>query len=174
MDDATKMRLYSQQIKKYLPGGVHYNFNLPWEETPLHFTNTKNSRVFDMDGKEYLDLYARFGAMIVGHGNKEYNELSDEFDTIKKVSTGLIFVIKNNTCYLLDKCGEIAETHFKRTKDFLLSYPADSLVHSRVSKPQLFKDGSCLLFLLFLFVRGDFDCYDYYIYWGFFFYSPTY
>lgn len=87
MDNATKMQLYSQQIKKYLPGGVHYNFNLPWEETPLHFTNTKNSRVFDMDGKEYLDLYARFGAMIVGHGNKEYNEqLMDVINRVLCVS----------------------------------------------------------------------------------------
>lgn len=71
--NVSKMKSYSEQVKKYLPGGVHYNFNLPWEELPLFFTNTKNSRVYDMDGKEYLDLYARFGAMIVGHGNEEYN-----------------------------------------------------------------------------------------------------
>lgn len=68
----TKMQLYNHRVKKILPGGVHYNFRLPWEETPIHYTSTKRSRVWDMDGKEYLDLYARFGAMIVGHGNEEY------------------------------------------------------------------------------------------------------
>lgn len=68
------MQKYHKRVKRILPGGVHYNFNFPWEETPIHYVNTKNSRVWDMDGKEYLDLYARFGAMIVGHGNEEYLE----------------------------------------------------------------------------------------------------
>ena len=63
---------YHERVKKILPGGVHYNFNLPWEETPLHFVDSKQSRLFDMDGNEYLDLYARFGAMILGHGHQEY------------------------------------------------------------------------------------------------------
>lgn len=69
---STMMQEYNQRVKKILPGGIHYNFNLPWEETPIHYTATKGSRVWDMDGKEYLDLYARFGAMIMGHGNEEY------------------------------------------------------------------------------------------------------
>lgn len=59
------MKDYHERVKKLLPGGVHYNFNLPWEESPIHYVNTKGSRVWDMDGKEYLDLYARFGAMIL-------------------------------------------------------------------------------------------------------------
>lgn len=81
------MQLYHEKVKKYLPGGVHYNFNLPWEESPLHFVNTKGSRVTDMNGKEYLDLYARFGAMIVGHGNEEYNNiLKDTIDRVLCVS----------------------------------------------------------------------------------------
>lgn len=70
----TKMQEYHEKVKRFLPGGVHYNFNLPWEESPLHFVKTENSRVFDMDGNEYLDLYARFGAMILGHANKEYQD----------------------------------------------------------------------------------------------------
>ncbi len=70
----TKMQEYHEKVKQFLPGGVHYNFNLPWEESPLHFVKTQDSRVFDMDGNEYLDLYARFGAMILGHGNKVYQD----------------------------------------------------------------------------------------------------
>ena len=82
----TVMEEYHERVKKLLPGGVHYNFNLPWEESPIHFQNGKNSRVWDMDGKEYLDLYARFGAMIVGHGNKEYT------DSLKEVLDSVLFV----------------------------------------------------------------------------------
>jgi glutamate-1-semialdehyde 2,1-aminomutase len=85
--EKTKMQLYHEQVKKLLPGGVHYNFNLPWEETPIHFVNTKGSRVFDMDGNEYLDLYARFGATIVGHNNEEYKAaLIDVINRVLSVS----------------------------------------------------------------------------------------
>ncbi|MCR4760486.1 MAG: aminotransferase class III-fold pyridoxal phosphate-dependent enzyme [Oscillospiraceae bacterium] len=84
---SSKMQEYHEKVKQYLPGGVHYNFNLPWEESPLHFVKTKNSRVFDMDGNEYLDLYARFGAMILGHANKDYQDaLKEAIDRVLCVS----------------------------------------------------------------------------------------
>jgi glutamate-1-semialdehyde 2,1-aminomutase len=83
----SRMKQYNQRVKQYLPGGVHYNFNFPWEETPLHFEKTKGSRVWDLAGREYLDLYARFGAMIVGHGNEEYNQcLKETIDRVLSVS----------------------------------------------------------------------------------------
>ncbi|MDN8588539.1 aspartate aminotransferase family protein [Chryseobacterium mucoviscidosis] len=83
----TDMSDYNQRVKQRLPGGVHYNFHLPWEETPLHFTHASRSRVTDMNGNEYLDLYARFGALIVGHGNEEYNEcLKETIDRVLSVS----------------------------------------------------------------------------------------
>lgn len=78
---------YNNRVKQYLPGGVHYNFNLPWQETPLHFIKATDSRVWDIDGNEYLDLYARFGALIIGHGNKEYSEcLKETIDRVLSVS----------------------------------------------------------------------------------------
>ncbi len=81
------MKEYNLRVKKYLPGGVHYNFRLPWEETPIHFVKADGSRAWDMDGNEYLDLYARFGAMIVGHGNKDPNEcLKETIDRVLSVS----------------------------------------------------------------------------------------
>lgn len=81
------MSEYHQRTKKYLPGGVHYNFNLPWEETPLHFVRSKDSWVWDMDQNQYLDLYARFGAMILGHGNQEYiRAMEDVMERVLSVS----------------------------------------------------------------------------------------
>ncbi|WKL03105.1 aminotransferase class III-fold pyridoxal phosphate-dependent enzyme [Paenibacillus amylolyticus] len=83
----TEMMQYNQRVKQWLPGGVHYNFHLPWEETPLHFKHASRSRVTDMNDNEYLDLYARFGALIVGHSNEEYNEcLKDTIDRVLSVS----------------------------------------------------------------------------------------
>lgn len=82
-----RMRNYTQRVKRLLPGGVHYNFHTPWEENPIHFAKTSGSRVWDMNGKEYLDLYARFGASILGHGNREYSEcLRETIDRVLSVS----------------------------------------------------------------------------------------
>ncbi|RPF22278.1 aspartate aminotransferase family protein [Myceligenerans xiligouense] len=72
--DTTSNLAYHDRVKQILPGGVHYNFNMPWAEVPIHFSGGRGSRLFDVDGNEYLDLYARFGAMILGHSNEEYIE----------------------------------------------------------------------------------------------------
>jgi glutamate-1-semialdehyde 2,1-aminomutase len=77
---------YHERVKRLLPGGVHYNFNMPWEEVPLHFTGGSRSRLFDMDGNEYLDLYARFGATILGHGHQEYLDALQEATRVLCVS----------------------------------------------------------------------------------------
>ncbi len=68
----TMNQRYHDRVKKLLPGGVHYNFNMPWEEVPIHFVDGRGSRLTDIDGNSYLDLYARFGAMILGHAHEEY------------------------------------------------------------------------------------------------------
>lgn len=83
----TKMQEYQAKVKRILPGGIHYNFRLPWEESPIHFVKAKNSTLWDIDGKQYLDFYARFGAAIIGHNNEEYNEnLKAMIDRILSVS----------------------------------------------------------------------------------------
>ncbi|WP_010533487.1 aspartate aminotransferase family protein [Brachybacterium squillarum] len=65
-------RAYHERLKQVLAGGVHYNFNMPWEEIPLHVASARGSRMIDLDGREYLDLYARFGANILGHRHPAY------------------------------------------------------------------------------------------------------
>ncbi|MBA2657658.1 MAG: aminotransferase class III-fold pyridoxal phosphate-dependent enzyme [Tatlockia sp.] len=81
------LQTYNQRVKRILPGGIHYNFRLPWEETPLHFVKSKGSRLWDMNGNQYLDFYARFGALIVGHGNEQYNDyLKQTIDRVLSVS----------------------------------------------------------------------------------------
>ncbi|WP_092325465.1 aminotransferase class III-fold pyridoxal phosphate-dependent enzyme [Butyrivibrio sp. YAB3001] len=67
------MDLYNRQVRHYLPGGVHQNFNFPWREVPIYSVRTKNSHIWDMDGKEYLDLFSYHGATILGNGNKKYS-----------------------------------------------------------------------------------------------------
>lgn len=79
MNKVKRSNNYFNNLKKYLAGGVHYNFRLPWEEKPIPFIKGKDSRLWDLDGNEYLDLYAKFGAMILGHNNKKYNDFLKEW-----------------------------------------------------------------------------------------------
>ncbi|MDJ0618544.1 MAG: aminotransferase class III-fold pyridoxal phosphate-dependent enzyme [Calothrix sp. MO_192.B10] len=65
-------------LKNYLPGGVHYNFRYASKET-IPFIKAKGSRVWDFDGNEHLDLFCKFGALIVGHINEEYNSKLIEY-----------------------------------------------------------------------------------------------
>ncbi|MCL2841165.1 MAG: aminotransferase class III-fold pyridoxal phosphate-dependent enzyme [Defluviitaleaceae bacterium] len=82
-----EMKDYHNRVKRILPGGIHYNFRSPWEEIPVYAAKCKGSRVWDMNGTEYLDLFARFGAMILGHSCEEYNNgLKDAIDRILGVS----------------------------------------------------------------------------------------
>lgn len=67
-------RKLNKTLAKNLAGGVHYNFRFPWEKAPLHFVSGKGLRLKDVDGNEYLDFYAKFGAMILGHNNNEFTE----------------------------------------------------------------------------------------------------
>ena len=55
--------------KKYIAGGV---VSLNRKVQPdIIFRNGKGSRIWDMDGKEYIDYHAAFAPHLLGH-NYEY------------------------------------------------------------------------------------------------------
>ena len=60
---------YNDRLKTVVPGGTHYSFRMPLEYLQLHFARGFGSRVWDMDGNEYLDFNAKFGANILGHND---------------------------------------------------------------------------------------------------------
>ncbi|TDB53654.1 PfaD family polyunsaturated fatty acid/polyketide biosynthesis protein [Photorhabdus khanii] len=79
IDAVTKLSLKSSTefYKKcwdLLPGGTHYNFGDPERSLVIPFNRGRNSRVWDLDGNEHLDLFCKFGALFVGHHNEAYNE----------------------------------------------------------------------------------------------------
>lgn len=53
-----------------MPNGVPSSFqtNDPW---PVYLTRGKGSRVWDVDGNEYVDFHNGFGVMCIGHANPE-------------------------------------------------------------------------------------------------------
>lgn len=66
----------SRKLSSYLAGASHYNF-LSANLNSLHFTEGKGSRLFDLDGNEYLDLYGKSGALFLGHCHPEFLDCLD-------------------------------------------------------------------------------------------------
>ena len=77
---------YMKKIKQYLPGGSLYNFHYSGPENIIPCNKGKGSRVWDLDGNEHLDLFCKFGALILGHSHEEYNtKLKECIDRILAV-----------------------------------------------------------------------------------------
>jgi glutamate-1-semialdehyde 2,1-aminomutase len=51
-----------------MPGGVPSSFQAA-EPRPIYLSHGERSRVWDVDGNEYVDFHNGFGVMCVGHGN---------------------------------------------------------------------------------------------------------
>ena len=67
---------YITELRKVLPGGVHSNFR--YTPNRIKFKSGKASRLLDYDGNEYLDLFARSGAGILGVDNEIYHQKKEE------------------------------------------------------------------------------------------------
>lgn len=100
-----KSRKNDEVLKKLLPGGVHHNFGKKNNKGQICFAKGKKSRLWDLDGNEYLDLNAKFGAMILGHNPPYYNKaLKDCIDEVLAVdmtylSREVCEILKNNIPY---------------------------------------------------------------------------
>jgi len=55
------------EINLLTAGGVHSNYRRFFEH-PIFFSKGQGSRLFDIDGNEYVDCIMNFGASILGHG----------------------------------------------------------------------------------------------------------
>jgi glutamate-1-semialdehyde 2,1-aminomutase len=57
-----------ERAVKVMPGGVPSSFqvNDPW---PVYLERGEGSRVWDVDGNEYVDFHNGFGVMCIGHAN---------------------------------------------------------------------------------------------------------
>src|SRR6187200_1312675 len=59
-----------QRAVKVMPGGVPSSFqeNDPW---PVYVERGEGTRVWDVDGNEYVDFHNGFGVMCIGHANEK-------------------------------------------------------------------------------------------------------
>ncbi|MCQ1531104.1 aspartate aminotransferase family protein [Lutispora saccharofermentans] len=102
-----KSKAYNDNLREILPCGYHYNFRMSERKIPVHFTKGQGSRLWDIDGNEYLDLYCKSGAMILGHCNEAFNRaLKEQIDKVLGVD---LCDIDNEACKLLSKYIPSAE-----------------------------------------------------------------
>lgn len=67
-------RLYEENCK-YLADGVgSYFHKASYQQYPLAMTHGKGSKIYDVDGNEYIDYIQGFGPMLLGHCNENINK----------------------------------------------------------------------------------------------------
>ncbi len=81
----TKMRCVSEMkseklyelASKYMPGGVSSPVRA-YKPYPFFTVSAKGSRIYDIDGREYIDYCLAYGPLVLGHGNEEVKEAVKE------------------------------------------------------------------------------------------------
>lgn len=91
-------KLYSK-AKKYIAGGISSQIRvLEHSEVPLFISNAKGSKIWDVDGNEYIDYIQGMGPNIFGHAPDFLNE-----NVSKEIKNGMIYAAQ------FDKEIEVAE-----------------------------------------------------------------
>lgn len=62
-----------EESKRFTPGGVHSDVRLSMEPFPLFFARAEGSRLWDVDGHEYVDYVLGMGPVILGHAHEGVN-----------------------------------------------------------------------------------------------------
>ena len=64
----TQSKNVFEQAKKSIPFGVHSNYRLT-DPYPIYGVKAKGSKIWDVDGNEYVDYNMGFGALATGHSH---------------------------------------------------------------------------------------------------------
>jgi glutamate-1-semialdehyde 2,1-aminomutase len=68
VSETPKSRILYERAKKVLPGGVSYGIRY-FEPYPFYTARAKGSKLYDVDGNEYVDFWLGHTALILGHGH---------------------------------------------------------------------------------------------------------
>jgi glutamate-1-semialdehyde 2,1-aminomutase len=71
MQEGKRSREVLEWAKHYTPGGI--NTSIRALDRPMAFCEAHGSKVYDVDGNEYVDYHAAFGPLILGHCNPDVN-----------------------------------------------------------------------------------------------------
>lgn len=74
LDDKHRRSLEHREVARtHLPGGVSSSWQ-SWPPHPIYVSHGKGSRVWDIDGNEYVDYHNGYGVMVMGHAHPKVVE----------------------------------------------------------------------------------------------------
>jgi glutamate-1-semialdehyde 2,1-aminomutase len=97
----TKTRDFNNHLSHSLPAGRNSVFGLKDKDISKCFVRGERSRLWDLDGNEYLDLYCKFGAVVLGHKHPDFQEHLKA--AIANSTSGDVSDIDLETCEILSK-----------------------------------------------------------------------
>jgi glutamate-1-semialdehyde 2,1-aminomutase len=98
-----------ERAARYMPGGVSSPVRA-YTPYPFFTTRAKGSRIYDVDGREYIDYCLAYGPLVLGHGNEEVkNAVSEQ--------------LKNGWLY-----GTPHEKEIELAKKIITHYPSIEMV----------------------------------------------
>jgi glutamate-1-semialdehyde 2,1-aminomutase len=89
MKKLNKSRKLFEEARKLTPGGVHSSIRF-FDPYPIFISKAKGSKIYDVDGNEYIDYHLAFGPVVLGHGHPGVvTAVKDQ------LSTGIIYGLSN-------------------------------------------------------------------------------
>jgi len=76
-DKHVRSLAYREEAKTHLPGGVSSSWQT-WPPHPIYVFRGKGSRIWDIDGNEYVDYHNGYGVMVMGHAHPKIVEAVQE------------------------------------------------------------------------------------------------
>jgi glutamate-1-semialdehyde 2,1-aminomutase len=64
---------YRDEAKAHLPGGVSSSWQM-WPPHPIYVSRGNGSKIWDIDGNEYIDYHNGYGVMVMGHAHPKIVE----------------------------------------------------------------------------------------------------
>ncbi|MDH7477620.1 MAG: glutamate-1-semialdehyde 2,1-aminomutase [Candidatus Bathyarchaeota archaeon] len=78
-----------EEAKKLTPGGVHSALRF-FDPCPIFISKAKGSRIYDVDGNQYIDYHLAFGPVILGHAHSSISAAVK-----KQLNEGVIYGLCN-------------------------------------------------------------------------------
>lgn len=75
----TKSKVHHEEMRQYLTDGVGSYFHInSYRDYPIAIKSGKGSKLYDLDGNEYIDYVLGFGPMLLGYCNENVNRAVEE------------------------------------------------------------------------------------------------
>jgi len=86
-----------EKARQLTPYGVHSNYRYV-DPYPLYFNRARGSKLWDLDGNQYIDFNMGFGALVTGHSHPVLTEAAKKF-----LEKGVLYGFETEDAYELER-----------------------------------------------------------------------